>query len=72
MHEQVRSFHQEAAARFRADRLIGQGPAMQLARRQVKLAAASRVERVAGRPVGQRTPTPGRRHPLRPGGGKRG
>ena len=42
LHEHVRHFHQEAAARYRADRLIGQGPAMRLARRQVELAAASR------------------------------
>ena len=42
LHEQVRRFRQEAAARYRADRLIGQGPAMRLARRQVELAAASR------------------------------
>jgi transcriptional regulator with PAS, ATPase and Fis domain len=41
LHEAVRRFRQEAAARFRADRLIGQGPAMRLARRQVELAAAS-------------------------------
>ena len=42
LHEAIRRFRQEAAARFRADRLIGQGPAMRLARRQVELAAASR------------------------------
>ena len=42
LHEHVRRFRQEAAARYRADRLIGQGPAMRLARRQVELAAASR------------------------------
>ncbi len=42
LHEIVRRFHQEAAARYRVDRLIGQGPAMRLARRQVELAAASR------------------------------
>lgn len=42
LHELVRRFRQEAAARYRADRLIGQGPAMQLARRQVELAADSR------------------------------
>ena len=33
LHEYVRRFRQEAAARFRADRLIGQCPAMRLARR---------------------------------------
>jgi transcriptional regulator with AAA-type ATPase domain len=42
LHEHVRRFRQEAAARYRADRLIGQGPAMRLARRQVELAVASR------------------------------
>jgi transcriptional regulator with PAS, ATPase and Fis domain len=42
LHEAIRRFHQEAAVRYRADRLIGQGPAMRLARRQVELAAASR------------------------------
>jgi DNA-binding NtrC family response regulator len=38
LHEQVRRFRQEMVARYRADRLIGHGPAMQLARRQVELA----------------------------------
>lgn len=42
LHEQIRRFRQEAAARCRADRLIGQGAAMRLARRQVELAAACR------------------------------
>ena len=42
LHAYVRRFRQEAAARYRADRLIGQGPAMRLARRQVELAVASR------------------------------
>jgi DNA-binding NtrC family response regulator len=42
LHEHIRRFRQEAAARFRADRLIGEGPAMRLARRQVELAATSR------------------------------
>jgi len=42
LHETIRRFRQEAAARYRADRLIGQGHAMRLARRQVELAAASR------------------------------
>ena len=42
LHEVIRRFRQEAAARCRADRLIGQGHAMRLACRQVELAAASR------------------------------
>jgi len=42
LHEAIRRFRQEAAGRFRADRLVGNSPAMQLARRQVELAAASR------------------------------
>lgn len=41
LHEQIRRFREEAASRYRAERLIGQGPAMRLARRQVELAAAS-------------------------------
>ena len=51
LHETIRRFRQEAAARYRADRLIGQGPAMRLARRQVELAAASRSSvRLVGPP----------------------
>lgn len=42
LHDAIRRFRQEAASRYRADRLIGQGPAMCLARRQVELAATSR------------------------------
>lgn len=42
LHEAIRLFRQEAAGRFRADRLIGNSPAMILARRQVELAAAGR------------------------------
>ena len=42
LHDRIRRFRQEAAVRYRADRLIGEGPAMRLARRQVELAAASR------------------------------
>jgi DNA-binding NtrC family response regulator len=41
LHDQIRRFRQEAASRYRADRLIGLGPAMRLARRQVQLAATS-------------------------------
>jgi DNA-binding NtrC family response regulator len=40
LHEEIRRFRREAAARYGADQLIGRGPAMQLARRQVELAIA--------------------------------
>lgn len=42
LHQHVRRYRQEAAVRYRADRLIGRGPNMQLARRQIALAAACR------------------------------
>jgi len=42
LHEQIVRFRQTAAARYRADRLIGSGPAVRLARRQVELAVGSR------------------------------
>ena len=57
LHEALRRFRQEVAARFRADRLVGQGPAMRLARRQVELAAASRSSVLLVGPPGS-----GRRH----------
>ncbi len=57
LHEHVRRFRQEAAARHRADGLIGQGPAMRLARRRVELAAASRASVLLVGPPGS-----GRRH----------
>jgi DNA-binding NtrC family response regulator len=57
LHEALRRFRQEAAARFLADRLIGEGPAMRLARRQVELAAASRSSVLLVGPPGS-----GRRH----------
>lgn len=57
LHEHVRRFRQEAAARYRADRLIGQGPAMRLARRQVELAATSRASVLLIGPTGS-----GRQH----------
>ena len=57
LHEQVRRFRQEAAARYWADRLIGRRPEMQLARRQVKLAAASRCSVLLVGPPGS-----GRQH----------
>jgi DNA-binding NtrC family response regulator len=42
LHDAVRRFRQEAAGRFRLDQLVGNSPAMRLARRQVELAASSR------------------------------
>jgi DNA-binding NtrC family response regulator len=57
LHEHVRRFRQEAAARYRADRLIGEGPAMRLARRQVELAAQSGASVLLVGPPGS-----GRRH----------
>jgi transcriptional regulator with PAS, ATPase and Fis domain len=41
LHEQILHFRREAAARYRADRLIGNGPAMRLVRRQLELAVGS-------------------------------
>ena len=43
LHEQIRRFRNEIAARFRADRLIGGGAAMRLAVSQVELASGSRA-----------------------------
>jgi DNA-binding NtrC family response regulator len=57
LHAQIRRFRQEAAVRYRADRLIGQGPAMALARRQVELAAASQSSVLLVGPLGS-----GRQH----------
>jgi DNA-binding NtrC family response regulator len=57
LHEAIRRFRQEAAGRYRADRLVGAGPAMLLARRQIELAAASRSSVLLVGPAGS-----GRRH----------
>jgi transcriptional regulator of acetoin/glycerol metabolism len=57
LHETIRRFRQEAADRYRADRLIGQGHAMRLARRQVELAASSRANVLLVGPPGS-----GRQH----------
>ncbi len=57
LHDQVRRFRQEAAARYRADRLIGQGPAMRLARRQVEAAVACGCSVLLAGPPGS-----GRKH----------
>jgi DNA-binding NtrC family response regulator len=43
LHEQIRQFRRQAAAGHRADRLIGNSPAIRRARAQVELAAANRV-----------------------------
>jgi DNA-binding NtrC family response regulator len=43
LHEQVLRFRRRAAARYRADRLIGDSPAIRRVRAQVELAAGSRA-----------------------------
>jgi len=43
LHERIRRFRREAAGRFRADRLLGDSPAMRRARRQVEVAAGNRA-----------------------------
>ncbi len=43
LHERVRSFRQQAARRYRVDRLAGDSPAIRRARAQIELAAASRA-----------------------------
>ncbi|MGA2061297.1 MAG: helix-turn-helix domain-containing protein [Thermoguttaceae bacterium] len=57
LHEAIRRFRQEAAGRYRADRLIGASPAMLLARRQVELSAAGRFSVLLVGPAGS-----GRQH----------
>ncbi len=57
LHEHIRRFRHEIAARYRFDRLIGSGPAMRLARGQVELAAACRSSVLLIGPPGS-----GRRH----------
>jgi len=57
LHDAVRRFRQEAAGRYRADRLIGQTPAIRQVRRQVELAAASRASVTIAGPPGS-----GRQH----------
>lgn len=57
LHEEVRRFRQELAGRFRIDRLVGDGPAMRLARAQVQAAAASRASVLIVGPPGS-----GRQH----------
>ncbi len=57
LHEQIRRFRREAAARFHADRLIGNSPAIRRARRQVELAVGSRASVLVTGPAGS-----GRQH----------
>ncbi|MGW8258252.1 MAG: sigma-54-dependent transcriptional regulator, partial [Thermoguttaceae bacterium] len=57
LHESIRLFRQDAAGRYQADRLLGNSPAMLLARRQVELAVASRSSVLMVGPPGS-----GRRH----------
>jgi DNA-binding NtrC family response regulator len=57
LHEAILRFRQEAAGRYRADRLVGASPGMLLARRQVELAAANRFSVLLVGPAGS-----GRRH----------
>jgi DNA-binding NtrC family response regulator len=57
LHEQVRRFRREAAARYRADRLIGHSPAVRRARRQIELAVGSRCSVLLVGPPGS-----GRQH----------
>jgi transcriptional regulator with PAS, ATPase and Fis domain len=57
LHEQVRRFRRQAAARYRADRLVGTSAAARRARRQVEVAAGSRCSVLV---VGQ--PGSGRQH----------
>lgn len=57
LHQAIRRFRAEAASRYRADQLIGQGPAMRLARRQVELAASHRASVTIAGPAGS-----GRQH----------
>lgn len=52
LHDRIRQFRQEAAGRFGADRLIGNSPAMRLARARVELAAAGRANVLVVGPVG--------------------
>ena len=57
LHERIWRFRTEAAARYRADRLVGQGAMMRLARRQAELAVAGRANVLLVGPPGS-----GRQH----------
>ncbi len=57
MHEHIRQFRREAAARYGADRLIGDSPAARRVRAQIELAAGSRASVLLVGPPGS-----GRQH----------
>lgn len=57
LHELLHRFRREAAARYGAERLVGESPAMRLARRQVELAAGCRESVLVVGPPGS-----GRQH----------
>lgn len=57
LHDLIRRFRQEAATRFRPDRMIGNSPAMRRARAQLELAAGSRARVLLVGPPGS-----GRQH----------
>ncbi len=57
LHELLQRFRREAAAYYGADRLVGESPAMRLARRQVELAAGCRESVLVVGPPGS-----GRQH----------
>ncbi|MBN1589704.1 MAG: sigma-54-dependent Fis family transcriptional regulator [Pirellulales bacterium] len=57
LHDCVRRFRHEAAGRYRADRLLGNSPAMRLARARIELAVASRAHVLVVGPPGS-----GRQH----------
>lgn len=60
LHEQVRNFRRQAAARYRADSLAGESLAMRRARAQIELAAKSRASVLVVGPPGS-----GRQHAAR-------
>jgi len=57
LHEHVRQFRQQAAAHYRADRLIGNSPAIRRVRAQIELAVGSRASVLLVGPPGS-----GRQH----------
>ncbi|MHC4180463.1 MAG: AAA-type ATPase lid domain-containing protein [Planctomycetota bacterium] len=57
LHEQIRQFRRQAAARYGADRLIGEGPAIRRVRAQIELAAGNRASVLLAGPPGS-----GRQH----------
>jgi len=57
LHEEIRSFRQEASNRFGADRLVGASPAVRRARAQVRLASQSEASVLVVGPPGS-----GRQH----------